>query len=354
LYFTSGTTAKPKLVQHSHASYPAGHLSTTYWLGLQPGDLHWNISSPGWGKHAWSNFFGPWNAEATVFVYRYLRFDAKRVLALLESKPIHPLCAPPTVWRMLIQEDLASCRVHLRDATSAGEPLNPEVLARVRAAWGVDIRDGYGQTETTAMVGNPPGQPIRPGSMGRPLPGYRVDLLDVEGRVGAEGEICVALLPRPLGLLQGYAGDPSRTAQVLRQGWYHTGDIAVRDDAGYITYIGRSDDVFKSADYRISPFELENVLMKHPAVAEAAVVPFPDPVRLAVPKAFIALAAGYSAEPEVARSIFAFVRESIAPYKRIRRLAFAELPKTLSGKVRRTELRQQHGGPEFREEDFPR
>ena len=353
LYFTSGTTAKPKLVHHSHESYPAGHLSTMYWIGLRPGDVHWNISSPGWAKHAWSCLFAPWNAGATVFAYNYSRFNATDVLDMLVRKPITTLCAPPTVWRMLVQERLADYRVHLREAAAAGEPLNPEVIERVRDAWGITIRDGFGQTETTALAGNPPGQPVKPGSMGRPLPGYRIELLDGEGRPAREGEICLDLSSRPAGLMLGYAAGDAKTADVMKEGYYHTGDLASRDEDGYITYIGRVDDVFKASDYRISPFELESVLMRHPAVAEAAVVPSPDPVRGAVPKAFVALAAGHVPSEELARGIFAFVRQAVAPYKRIRRLEFSGLPKTISGKIRRVQLRSAGAGREYREEDFP-
>jgi acetyl-CoA synthetase len=353
LYFTSGTTAKPKLVHHSHQSYPVGHLSTMYWIGIQPGDVHWNISSPGWAKHAWSCWFAPWNAGATVFAYNYARFNAKAVLAMLARMPITTLCAPPTVWRMLVQEKLADYPVNLREVVSAGEPLNPEAIERVQAAWGLTIRDGFGQTETTAVAGNSPGQAVKPGCMGRPLPGYRVELLD--------SEICLDLSPPPMGLMLGYGGaglqactGPPRPAPQER--YYHTGDLASRDEDGYITYIGRVDDVFKSSDYRISPFELESVLVRHPAVAEAAVVACPDPVRHAVPKAFVLLAPGYTAGADLARGIFQFVRQNVAPYKRIRRLEFSDLPKTISGKIRRVELRaggSQQGGPEFREEDFP-
>jgi acetyl-CoA synthetase len=345
LYFTSGTTAKPKLALHSHKSYPVGHLSTMYWIGLQPGDVHWNISSPGWAKHAWSCWFAPWNAGATVFVYNYARFHAPAVLGMLARKPITTLCAPPTVWRMLVQEKLADYPVRLREAVSAGEPLNAEVIERVQAAWGITIRDGFGQTETTAIVGNSPGQAVKPGSMGRPLPGYCVELLD--------GEISLRLAPAPMGLMLGYGDTP---AQIPGDSYYRTGDLASRDEDGYITYIGRVDDVFKSSDYRISPFELESVLVRHPAVAEAAVVASPDPVRYAVPKAFVVLAPGYVAGPDLARDIFQFVRRSVAPYKRIRRLEFSDLPKTISGKIRRVELRMaeaEAGGREFREEDFP-
>jgi acetyl-CoA synthetase len=350
LYFTSGTTARPKLVLHTHQSYPVGHLSTMYWIGLREGDVHLNISSPGWAKHAWSSVFAPWNAEATVAVFNQPRFDAAGLLATLERIAVTTFCAPPTVWRMLVQQDLTSWagRIPLREVVAAGEPLNPEVIDQVRRAWGMTVRDGFGQTETTAQVGNSPGQPVVPGSMGRPLPGYDVVLVDVvSGEVRADGpadgEICLRLdspdLGRPLGLMDGYRDDPERTAEAMRGGVYHTGDVASRDADGYITYIGRSDDVFKASDYRISPFELESVLVEHPAVAEAAVVSSPDPLRLAVPKAFVVLAAGWEPTAETARDILTYCREHLAPYKRIRRIEFAELPKTISGKIRRVELR---------------
>lgn len=337
-YFTSGTTAKPKLVGHTHQSYPVGHLSTMYWLGLRPGDVHLNLSSPGWAKHAWSCVFAPWNAEATVIAYQYERFSAAAVLSLLERYGVTSFCAPPTVWRMLIQEDLVGRKVELRELISAGEPLNPEVIDKVRAAWGLTIRDGYGQTETTAMIGNSPDQRVVRGSMGRPLPGYEVTLLGADGNSAEEGEICIDLRHRPVGLMQGYLSD-ARAKQEAQGRHYRTGDVARRDPAGYITYIGRADDVFKCSDYRISPFELESVLIEHPAVAEAAVVPSPHPTRLAVPKAYIVLAGGHAADATTAQSIFAYVRERVSPYKRIRRIQFADLPKTISGKIRRVELR---------------
>ena len=361
LYFTSGTTALPKLVAHTHVSYPVGHLSTMYWLGLRPGDVHLNLSSPGWAKHAWSSLFAPWNAQASILAYHYDRFDARALLSKLVQCRVSTFCAPPTVWRMLIQQDLRKWQVELREVTSAGEPLNPEVIAQVRDAWGVTIRDGFGQTETTALIGNPPGQPLKPGSMGRPLPGYPVILLDTDGRPAQEGEICLDLAQRPLGLMQAYLDDPERTASAMEGGYYHTGDVATRDADGYITYVGRTDDVFKSSDYRISPFELESVLIEHPAVAEAAVVPSPDPLRLSVPKAFIVLSADAAADAATAGSIFRHVRERVSPYKRIRRLEFAALPKTISGKIRRIELRQLEQGraaedprrpQEFWEEDL--
>ena len=339
LYFTSGTTARPKLVAHTHVSYPVGHLSTMYWLGLKPGDVHLNLSSPGWAKHAWSSFFAPWNAQATILAYQYERFDARALLEQLVRCRVTSFCAPPTVWRMLIQNDLRAWRVSLRELASAGEPLNPEVIGRVRDAWGLTIRDGFGQTETTAQVGNPPGQPIKPGSMGRPLPGYPIVLLGANGRLSEEGEICIDLAQRPLGLMQGYLDDAARNASTMGDGYYHTGDVASRDAEGYLTYVGRMDDVFKSSDYRISPFELESVLIEHPAVAEAAVVPSPDPLRQSVPKAFVVLAAHCSPDADTARAILRHVRERVSPYKRIRRLEFAALPKTISGKIRRVELR---------------
>ncbi|GAA3562393.1 AMP-binding protein [Amycolatopsis ultiminotia] len=359
LYFTSGTTAKPKLVQHTQVSYPVGHLSTMYWIGLEPGDVHLNISSPGWAKHAWSNVFAPWNAEATVFLYNYTRFDAAALMAQMDRCRVSSFCAPPTVWRMLIQADLGALRTPPAKVVGAGEPLNPEVIEQVEQHWGVTIRDGFGQTESSVQIANTPGQHVRPGSMGRPLPGFVVALVDPgTGERAAEGEICLDLAHRPVGLMDGYTGDDERTSAAFSGGYYHTGDVGSVDERGYLTYVGRTDDVFKASDYRISPFELESVLLEHEAVAEAAVVPAPDPIRLAVPKAYVVLSAGHEPDAGTARAILAYAREHLAPYKRIRRLQFAELPKTISGKIRRVELRgreQQGQRPEgeFREEDFP-
>ena len=302
VYFTSGTTAKPKLVLHTHASYPIGHLSTMYWLGLREGDIHLNISSPGWAKHSWSCFFAPWNAGATVFIHAFLHFDAKATLDVIAGYGVTSLCAPPTVWRLFVQEDLAAWKTSLTNLTGAGEPLNPEVIEAVEQAWGLTIRDGYGQTETTALIANAPASMVKPGAMGKPLPGYRVVLLDPQGREAGEGEICLALDPRPVGLMPCYQGDPEKTAAVMAGGYYRTGDIARRDDDGYLTFVGRADDVFKASDYRISPFELESVLIEHDAVAEAAVVPSPDPLRLAVPKGFVALVPGWAPTAEIGRA----------------------------------------------------
>ncbi len=343
-YFTSGTTARPKLVQHTQASYPVGHLSTMYWLGLSRGDVHWTISSPGWAKHAWSCFFAPFNAQACVFIYNYTRFDGPAILDVLVQHRVQTLCAPPTVWRMMIQQELGRWKTSLRELISAGEPLNPEVIEQVKNAWGIVIRDGYGQTETTAQIGNPPGARVKPGSMGRPLPGYRIALLDPEGEPADEGEIAIDLSARPLALMRGYADDPAKTAEVMRDGYYHTGDVGMRDADGYITYVGRSDDVFKASGYRISPFELESVLIEHPAVAEAAVVPSPDAVRGYVPKAYVILAPGHAPNADTAGAIFRFMRERVSGYKLVRRIEFSDLPKTISGKIRRVELRGQEGG----------
>ena len=363
LYFTSGTTAKPKLVRHSQRSYPVGGLSTMYWLGLQPGDVHLNISSPGWAKHAWSCFFGPWNAGATVFVVNQPRFDAKGLLATIGRCGVTTLCAPPTVWRLFIQEKLATFKVSLREVCGAGEPLNPEVIDQVRAAWGLTIRDGYGQTETTALAGNSPGQKVKVGSMGRPLPGYSVRITDIDGHETKEGEVTLLLGDnRPAGLMQGYQGGDGKLSGADGD-LYRSGDVVFADEEGYLTFVGRSDDVFKSSDYRISPFELESILLEHEKVAEAAVVPSPDPIRLAIPKAYVLLVSGAERSPETALSIFRHLHTRLAPFKRIRRIELvSELPKTISGKIRRVQLRRlEHDndrddplrGQEFREEDFP-
>ena len=344
LYFTSGTTAYPKLVRHTQVSYPIGHLSTMYWLGVRPGDVHLNISSPGWGKHAWSNFFAPFLAQATVFIVNYDRFDAIELLEIMDAHQVSSFCAPPPVWRMLIQADLTRLTRPPREVVGAGEALNPEVINKVRAAWNNTIRDGFGQTEMTCCIGNSPGQPVKAGAMGRPMPGYTIALLDpvteqpIEGP--GEGEICLDLSADNGGLMGGYYEAPDLTAQACRGDFYHTGDIAERDAAGYLTYVGRADDVFKASDYKISPFELESALMLHDAVAECAVVPSPDPVRGAVPKAFIVLSARAAADDATAAAVFAHCREHLNGYQLVRIIEFTdELPKTVSSKIRRVELR---------------
>ncbi|OIH96228.1 AMP-binding protein [Curtobacterium sp. MCBA15_001] len=363
VYFTSGTTSKPKMVVHTQTSYPVGHLSTMHWLGLRPGDVHLAISSPGWGKHAWSCFFAPWIAEATVFVHDTPRFDPAGLLAQLDRAEVSTFCAPPTAWRMLLQSDLGERPRAMRELVSAGEPLNPEVIERVRDAWGLTIRDGYGQTETTAIIGNAPGALVTSGAMGTPLPGVRVVLLDpLTGQPGDEGEVCLDLTDRPVNLMSGYLGEPERTADAMRDGHFHTGDIAARDADGQLTFIGRTDDVFKSSDYKVSPFEVESALLQHPAVAESAVVPAPDDARLAIVKAYVTLAAGWEPTADTARQVLEHARDTLPVYARARRVEFAELPKTISGKIRRVELREleeraaatgTRATGEWREDDFP-
>jgi len=361
IYFTSGTTSRPKMVEHTHLTYPVGHLSTMYWIGVRPGDVHMTISAPGWGKHAWSLFFSPWIAEATVFVYNYSRFDPVALVAQLDRAGVNTFCAPPTVWRMLIQASLEERPRALRELLSAGEPLNPEVIATIERWWGIQIRDGYGQTELTAVIGNAPGTPLKPGSMGRPLPGNDIVLIDpLTGLESDEGEICLPTEPtRPLNLTPGYVGEPERTAKVEHDGLFHTSDVATRDADGFLTFVGRTDDVFKASDFKVSPFEVESILLTHPAVAEAGVVGAPDDVRLNIVKAYVQLSATASPDAETARSILAHAREHMPPYMRVRRLEFAELPKTISGKIRRVELREREIAQaatridtEFRESDF--
>lgn len=366
-YFTSGTTSLPKIVVHSQTSYPLGHLTTMSWIGVRPGDVHSVISAPGWAKHAWSSFFGPWHVGATIFVTNSTRFDPVRLVSELDRAGVTTFCAPPTVWRMLIQSDQHTRPHALREVVSAGEPLNPEVIARISEWWGLEIRDGYGQTETTALIGTLPGELVVPGAMGRPLPGVRVSLVDpITGEESDEGEICLPLGSgddaRPVNLMPGYLGNPDATAAAMRDGYFHTGDVAKRAADGVLTFIGRTDDIFKSSDFKVSPFEVESALIEHPAVAEAAVVGAPDDTRLNVTKAYIALAADVASDETTALEILRHARAVLPPYMRVRRVEFAELPKTTSGKIRRVELRQREEAAhatgtritnEWREEDFP-
>jgi acetyl-CoA synthetase len=360
LYFTSGTTSKPKMVLHSHRSYPVGHLASMYWVGVQPGDTHLSIGAPGWAGHTFMAFFSPWNAGATIVMLNQPRFDAKALLDILVEQKIVSFFAPPTVWRLLLQEDLRAWPVVLREAVAAGEPLNAEVVEQVLHAWNLTVRDGWGQTELTVQIANSPGQEVNAGALGRPLPGCTLTLLDDSENETDEGEIALPINPRPPGLMLGYLRDDGSLLPVTGR-YYRSGDVARRNVDGTFTYVGRADDVFKSSDYRISPFELESVLIEHPAVVEAGVVPSPDRLRLSVPKAFIAIAGGHTPDRETALSVFRHVRARLAPYKRVRRLAFVDLPKTVSGKIRRVELRQAEAGRneavalagEFREEDFP-
>jgi acyl-coenzyme A synthetase/AMP-(fatty) acid ligase len=333
------------MVLHTHVSYPVGHLTTAAWIGIKSSDTHYNMSQPGWAKFAWSSFFAPWNVGATTVGYHYLgRFVAREHLDVLQKNQVTTFCAPPTVWRMLILEDLSRYNFKLREVVSAGEPLNPEVIVSWREKTGLTIRDGYGQTESTLMVGNLPGTSVKLGSMGRPTFLYDIAIVDDEGKEmppSREGNIAVKLQSRPIGLFTSYIGVPKDTvSRSIRGGLYYTGDKAYRDNEGRLWFVGRSDDVIKASDYRIGPFEVESVLIEHPAVAEAAVVGSPHALRGNVVKAFVVLQQNHVPSEELAHEIFNFSRERLAHYKAPRILEFTtELPKTSSGKIRRIELR---------------
>jgi acetyl-CoA synthetase/medium-chain acyl-CoA synthetase len=349
IYFTSGTTGGPKMVLHTHASYPLAHLITgKYWLDLRPDDLHWNLSDTGWAKAAYSNLFGPWRLGAAVFIQHSSgRFNAAETLQLLEQHAITTFCAPPTAYRMMVLEDLQRYNLtHLRHCVAAGEPLNPEVIEAWQAGTGHTIYDGYGQTETVILVANYPGLPVKPGSMGKPVPGFEVAIIDAETQQelppGQEGDIAVRVKPRrPLGLFREYWQNPEATASAFCGDWYITGDRGRRDEEGYFWFVGRADDVIISAGYRIGPFEVESALLEHEAVAESAVVASPDEMRGAVVKAFVVLAPGFQPSPRLATELQDHVKQLTAPYKYPRDIEFVtELPKTISGKIRRVDLRQ--------------
>jgi acetyl-CoA synthetase/medium-chain acyl-CoA synthetase len=350
IYFTSGTTGPPKMVLHTQASYALGHrLTGELWLDARTDDVHWCLTDTGWAKAAWSSLFGPWQMGACVFaVDARGRFDPAAALRTLARYPITTWCAPPTALRLIVREDLTNFRpTSLRHCVSAGEPLNPEVIAAWKAATGLIIYEGYGQTETVVLIGNfrPRGDEVRPGSMGRPTPGFTVALLDddlQELPAGREGEIAVRVdAQRPLGLFREYWRNPAENAARFQGGWYLTGDRAVRDVDGYYWFVGRADDVIKSAAYRIGPFEVESALIEHPAVLEAAVVGKPDAVRGQVVKAFVVLRRDQVPGEELRRELQEHCKRVTAPYKYPREIEFvAELPKTTSGKIRRLELRR--------------
>lgn len=345
LFFTSGTTGMPKVVIHTQLSYPLGHLTTASWIGLQQGDIHYNISQPGWAKFAWSSFFAPWSIGATLFAYHHPgRFNSRNTLSLMEQHKITTFCAPPTVLRLMILEDLKEFKFSLRECVAAGEPLNPEVIDQWEKGTGITIRDGFGQTESTCIVGNLSGSKIKFGSMGKPLFLYEVAIADENGNEVAtseEGNICVKMeTGKPNGIFADYLGDPQKKQQVFKHGLYYTGDKAYKDEDGYIWFVGRDDDVIKSSDYRVGPFEVESVLLEHEAVQESAVVGSPHAVKGFEVKAFIVLNDGFAADEHTATELFKFVRKNMAPYKMPRLLEFVtELPKTISGKIRRVELR---------------
>ena len=345
LYFTSGTTGNPKMTVHGCA-YPLGHETTgKFWLRAGPGDLVWNVSDTGWAKGAWSSLFAPWLAGAGIFALHADAVDPVRVLGALEKYPVTVLCAPPTAYRMLVKQPLDGRKfARLRHCVSAGEPLNPEVIAVWREKTGHQICEGYGQTETTILCGVFDGMTAKPGSMGLPAPGVDLDVIDESGaRLGAgvEGDVAVFLDPAPQGLFLGYKNDDERTRATRRGDWYLTGDRAFRDKDGYFWFVGRGDDVIISAGYRIGPFEVESALIEHPAVAESAVVASPDETRGEIVKAFVVLAKGASPSEALARELQDHVKRVTAPYKYPRLIEFVEtLPKTISGKIIRKELRE--------------
>ncbi len=347
IYFTSGTEAYPKMVLHTHASYGIGHdITARFWHDLKPEDLHWTVSDTGWAKAAWGKLFGQWRIGCAVLMWNIVgKPDLDRMLRIVGEQGVTTFCAPPTLYRAFVQMDLHRYDLaSLRHATAAGEPLNPEVMRIWRAATGLDIYDGYGQTETVNLVANLPGNEIRPGSMGLPTPGFDVQIVDDDGAVvddDVEGNIAVRVEPeRPVGLFKEYWRDPDQNARVFHNGWYYTGDRATRDADGYIWFVGRGDDVILSSAYRIGPFEVESALLEHEAVAEAAVVGKPDPDRGQIVKAFVILAEGHTRSEELASQLQSHVKVTTAPYKYPREIEFvAELPKTVSGKIRRVELR---------------
>jgi acetyl-CoA synthetase/medium-chain acyl-CoA synthetase len=350
-YFTSGTTGYPKMAMHTHASYPLAHETTgRFWLDQRPNDLHWNISDTGWAKAAWSSYFGPWYCGSAVFVHHTEGFDPVRALQLLQRYPITTVCGAPTLYRMLVLQDLTAYRFPaLRHCVAAGEPLNPEVIATWKERTGLTIRDGYGQTETVLLCGSFPCLEPRPGSMGKPAPGIDLHVIDEQGNPSpphTEGELAVRIRPeRPLGLFKEYWRDPERTAASFQGEWYLTGDRAYVDEEGFFWFVGRADDVILSSGYRIGPFEVESALLEHPSVAESAVVSSPDETRGEVVKAFVVLAPGFEGSDALRAELQEHVKKVTAPYKYPRSLEFVEaLPKTVSGKIRRVELREREWG----------
>lgn len=348
-YFTSGTTSDPKLVPRNYA-YGLAHLATgAYWLDLKQADLHWTLSDTGWAKAAWGMVYGPWIMGSAMVLHNGSGFDAELHLQLISKLGVTTFCAPPTVFRMFAQMDLGGFDLStIRHTVSAGEPLNPEAIRIWETATGTTIHDGYGQTETVNIVANRPGLEVRHGSMGKPVPGFDVQIIDDDGKPVDDDEIGHIALkitnPAPPGLFDGYyEGRNQRNTQSFKHGWYYTGDTATRDADGYIWFVGRSDDIISSAGYRISPFEVESVLMEHPAIVESAVVGKPDELRGHIVKAFVVLGEGYSASDALTEEIQNFVKTTTAPYKYPREIAYREsLPKTISAKIRRVELRDEN------------
>ncbi|HCL81589.1 MAG TPA: acyl-CoA synthetase [Nitrospiraceae bacterium] len=353
IYFTSGTTGPPKMVLHTHASYPLAHMVTgKYWLDLRPGDIHWNLSDTGWAKAAWSSLFGPWHMGATIFSFHKKgKFEPSAIMDVLQKYPVTTLCGPPTAYRMMVKE-IPAGRLHfkaVRHFVAAGEPLNREIIEIWKERTGLYIYDGYGQTETVNILANFRCLSVKPGSMGRPVPGFIVDVIDEDGNIlppNTEGDIAIKVKPeRPIGLFKEYMGNPHATEKTMRGQRYITGDRAYKDEDGCFWFVGRADDVILTSGYRIGPFEIESVLIKHPAVKESAVVASPDEVRGEVVKAFIVLTQAYSPSAALIKELQEFVKKNTAPYKYPRKVEFVEdLPKTISGKIKRKELKMKEFG----------
>ncbi|MCL4456043.1 MAG: acyl--CoA ligase [Nitrospirae bacterium] len=353
IYFTSGTTGPPKMVLHTQASYPLAHFVTgKYWLDLRPGDIHWNLSDTGWAKAAWSSLFGPWHMGATIFSFHKKgRFEPSSIMDILRKYPVTTLCGPPTAYRMMAKEIPAE-EFHfkaMRHFVAAGEPLNREIIEIWKERTGRYIYDGYGQTETVNILANFRCLGVKSGSMGMPVPGFTVDIIDEDGNLlppDTEGDIAIKIKPeRPVGLFREYSGNPHATEKTMRGQWYITGDRAYKDEDGYFWFVGRADDVILTSGYRIGPFEIESILIKHPAVKESAVVASPDEVRGEVVKAFIVLTQDYRPSDALIKELQEFVKKNTAPYKYPRKIEFVEdLPKTISGKIKRKELKMREFG----------
>jgi len=347
VYYTSGTTGPPKAVLHDHGYTWTQRYTSKFWHGVRPGERLWTTSDTGWAKAAYGVIFGPWSWGAEVVLYQG-RFEARAEIDFLSDIDPHVFCAPPTEYRMLVKEDLSRLSTsNLRECVSAGEPLNPEVIRAWHDATGITIRDGYGQTETILLVGNLVGTPVRPGSMGLPMPGHRVDVIGEDGQALPPHEVGdIALHGAPPSLFRGYWKDDAASARCRRGDWYLTGDRAYRDEDGFFWFVGRDDDVIISAGYRIGPFEVESALIEHPSVVEAAAVAAPDPDRGSIVKAYVVLREGTVGDDSLARALQEHVKAITAPYKYPRAIEFVtSLPKTVSGKIRRVELRQRSEDP---------
>ena len=344
MYFTSGTSGNPKMAVHDY-SYPLGHiLLAKHWQQVEPDGLHWTVADTGWAKNAWGKFYGQWIMEAAVFVYEYDRFEPHHIMNMIEKHKVSTFCCPPTMFRLYLNagiegHDLSS----LKNCCIAGEPLSPDTFNTWYKATGLKLMEAFGQTESSVIVGTLRGMTPKPGSMGKPSPQFRVELLDKEGnpvRPGEEGEICVSISPRVPGIFVEYYRDEKKTNETLRDGWHHTGDVAWKDEDGYFWYLGRNDDIIKSSGYRISPFEIESVLVEHPTVLEVAVTGVPDPIRGQLVKATIILREAYQPTDELKKELQQFTKSRTAPYKYPRVIEFVDaIPKSISGKVRRVVIR---------------